>query len=55
MFFSLRYTLDQKHPLFILAEKINWDQFEEAMNGLYFRRQIWKYKLSWMINKKIWT
>jgi len=35
MFFSLKDTLDQKHPLFILAEKINWQQFEEAFTPLY--------------------
>jgi len=35
MFFSLKDTLDQKHPLFILAEKINWLQFEEAFSPLY--------------------
>lgn len=35
MFFSLKDTLDQKHPLFILAEKINWQQFEEAFRPLY--------------------
>jgi len=35
MFFSLKDTLDQKHPLFILAEKIDWQQFEEAFSGLY--------------------
>jgi IS5 family transposase len=35
MFFSLEDTLDQKHSLFILAERINWQQFEEAFNGLY--------------------
>ena len=35
MFFSLRDTLDQKHPLFILEEKINWQQFEEAFSPLY--------------------
>ncbi|MBV6421310.1 MAG: hypothetical protein DAHOPDDO_02585 [Ignavibacteriaceae bacterium] len=35
MFISLRDTLDQKHPLFILAEKINWQQFEEAFTPLY--------------------
>ncbi len=30
MFFSLKDTLDQKHPLYILSEKINWQQFKEA-------------------------
>lgn len=35
MFFSLKDTLDQKHPLFILAEKINWQQFEDAFSPLY--------------------
>ena len=35
MFFSLKDTLDQKHPLFILAEEINWHQFEEAFGSLY--------------------
>jgi len=35
MFFSLKYTLDQKYPLFILAEEINWQQFEDAFSPLY--------------------
>ena len=35
MFFSLRDTLDQKHPLFILTESIDWQQFEEAFSSLY--------------------
>lgn len=35
MFFSLKDTLDQKHPLYILAEKIDWQQFEEAFTPLY--------------------
>lgn len=35
MFFSLMDTLDQKHPLFILADKINWKKFEESFSPLY--------------------
>ena len=35
MFFSLNDTLDQKHPLFILTEKINWQQFEEVFTPFY--------------------
>ncbi len=35
MFFSLKDTLDQKHPLFILTEKIDWQQFEEAFSTHY--------------------
>ncbi len=35
LFFSLKETLDQKHPLFILTEKINWQQFEDAFSPLY--------------------
>ena len=35
MFFSLKDTLDQKHPLFILEGKINWQQFEDAFSPLY--------------------
>jgi IS5 family transposase len=35
MFFSLKDTLDQKHPLFILEDRINWQQFEEAFSPLY--------------------
>lgn len=34
-FFSLKDTLDQKHPLFILGDKIIWQQFEEAFSPLY--------------------
>ena len=35
MFFSLKDTLDQKHPLFILAEEIDWQKFEDAFRSLY--------------------
>jgi transposase InsO family protein len=35
MFFCLKDTLDQKHPMFILAEKINWQQFEDVFSRLY--------------------
>jgi len=30
LFFSLRDTLNPKHSLFILAEEIQWDIFENA-------------------------
>jgi IS5 family transposase len=35
LFYSLKDTLDQKHPLFILEDKISWQQFEEAFSPLY--------------------
>jgi len=35
LFFSLRDTLDPKHPLFVLANQIQWDIFEQAFKGLY--------------------
>jgi len=35
LFFSLEDTISQKHPLFILAQKINWKQFEDAFLPLY--------------------
>lgn len=35
MFFSLEDQLNQKHPLYILANKINWDVFEKSFKGLY--------------------
>jgi len=35
MFFSLKDTLDQKHPLYISTEKIDWRQFEESFSSLY--------------------
>jgi transposase, IS5 family len=34
-FFSLSDTLSQKHPLFILANKIDWAVFEKAFEPLY--------------------
>jgi len=33
LFFSLRDTLDPKHPLFVLANQIQWDIFEQAFKG----------------------
>jgi len=35
LFFSLRDTLNPKHPLFVLANQIQWDTFEKAFKGLY--------------------
>ena len=35
LFFSLSDTLNQKHPLYILAHTINWQQFETAFKPLY--------------------
>jgi hypothetical protein len=31
--------LSHKHPLYILANKINWDIFQEAFAKLLFRRR----------------
>ena len=38
MFFSFSDTLDQKHPLYILANKIDWGVFEKAFAPLYSAR-----------------
>jgi len=35
LFFSFRDTLNPKHPLFILADKIQWDMFEKVFKELY--------------------
>ena len=35
LFFSLESTLNSKHPLFILSEKIEWELFEKAFSPLY--------------------
>lgn len=35
LFFSLKDTLNQKHPLYILTNTINWKEFEEAFSPLY--------------------
>jgi len=35
LFFSLEDTINQKHPLYILAKEIKWEQFEEAFQPLY--------------------
>lgn len=35
LFFSFTDTLDQQHPLYILANKIHWHIFEEAFEPLY--------------------
>lgn len=34
-FFSLEDTLNAKHPLYILANRIDWQQFETAFSPLY--------------------
>lgn len=35
MFFNLESQLNQKHPLYLLANKIDWNVFEEAFSPLY--------------------
>lgn len=35
LFFNFEDTLNQKHPLFILANKIHWHVFEDAFLPLY--------------------
>jgi IS5 family transposase len=35
LFFTLKDMLNQKHPLFILSNVINWKQFEDAFTPLY--------------------
>jgi IS5 family transposase len=35
LFFSFADTLNQKHPLYVLAQQINWSIFEQAFEPLY--------------------
>ncbi|GHV13920.1 hypothetical protein FACS1894169_01880 [Bacteroidia bacterium] len=35
LFFSLEDSLNQKHPLYILANKVAWDMFETSFRPLY--------------------
>jgi len=35
MFFGLEDMLDQKHPMYILANKVNWQLFEDSFSPLY--------------------
>jgi len=35
LFFNFEDTLNQNHPLYILANKIHWSMFEEAFLPLY--------------------
>ncbi len=35
MFFSLEDTLDQRHPLYMLANKVDWAMFEREFLPLY--------------------
>lgn len=39
LFFSLASTLNHKHPLFILMEKVDWTMFEEDIE-LIFKESI---------------
>ena len=36
LFFDLESQLNQKHPLYLLANKVDWAVFEEAFKGLYY-------------------
>ena len=35
MFFGLEDALNQKHPMYILANKVNWQLFEDSFTPLY--------------------
>ena len=35
LFFSLESTLNQKHPMYILANKVNWQLLEDSFSSLY--------------------
>ena len=35
LFYSLADMLDQSHPLYLLADKIDWKRFDEAFTPLY--------------------
>ena len=35
LFFSFEDTLNKKHPLFILANTIDWNIFEKEFSSLY--------------------
>jgi IS5 family transposase len=37
LFFSFEHTLNQKHPLYLLANRIDWSVFEKAFTPLYSR------------------
>lgn len=39
LFFSFNDTLNQKHPLYILADKVHWHVFEDAFLPLYSQNQ----------------
>ena len=40
LFFSLEDTLNFKHPLFILANKIDWSFFEKEFKKLYCEKMV---------------
>jgi len=35
MFFGLSDMLNQKHPMYILAHKVDWQMFEDSFSPLY--------------------
>jgi IS5 family transposase len=39
LFFSLGDSLDQRHPLYILARKVDWDMFEREFSKFYSSEQ----------------
>ncbi len=38
MFNSLSDQLNQKHPLYILANRINWQVFEDSFSKIYSKK-----------------
>lgn len=38
-FFSLRDSLDQRHPLYILVHRVDWDMFDRASSKFYSANQ----------------
>ena len=52
-FFTFRDQLDQKHPLFLLADQIDWQRFEDAFAPLYLSLIHifigWKYQIDYTL------
>ena len=54
MFLGLKDMLNQKHPMYILANKVDWQMFEDSFSRLYSVTMETKAIIVFGINKQFY-
>jgi hypothetical protein len=51
LFFSLEDNLNQRHPLYILAQRVDWQLFEGVFTPLYCKDTVHNYQPLKLVKK----